>query len=76
MNRRSQRGYVDTAVVLECLKIGRDGCVRVRREAKINSDEYEKAGATMKAIDGLAEQLTGDPELFWIKMHRADVGGG
>ena len=76
MVRRSKRGHVNASVVLEMLEIGRNGCIRVRTEAKIHSEEYVKAGLAMKTIDSLAEELTGDPELFWINMHSMGTGHG
>jgi hypothetical protein len=35
--------------------------------AGYGSERYEKCEALRKAIDALAEELTGDPEFYWNK---------
>ena len=73
MVRRTQRGHVHKQQVLEKLREGRTGAIQVRKEAKINSPEYRAAGEVTKAIDALAETLTGNREYFWTKPHSAGV---
>lgn len=69
MGRRSGRGIINKKAALEALREGRSGAIRVHREAKINSPEYQAATAVTQAIDDLAEQLTGDREHFWTVPH-------
>ena len=42
----------------------RDALVGVRTEVVINSALYRAAGDAMKAIDAVAEEMTGDEEYF------------
>jgi len=67
--RRSQRGYINTKEVLQKLKQGRDGAIKVHREAKINGPEYQAASRVTEAIDDLAEELTGDRAYFHMRAH-------
>ena len=55
--------------VLEMLRIGRDGATRVLAGSPPFKERYNKASAILRAIDDLAEDLTGDRELFWDKPH-------
>jgi len=68
MSQRSKRGFVKKAEVLEKLAVGQAGAIQTHREAKINSPEYRAATGVTEAIDRLAEELTGDPTYFHIKM--------
>jgi len=62
-----RRGYIRKDVALLKLKTGRDAAIQVCREAKIKSDEYRAAIATVEAIDLLAETLTSDDHYFHEK---------
>lgn len=72
MSQRSKRGFVNKIEVLEKLSAGRAGAIQTHREAKINSPEYRAASGVTEAIDRLAEELTGDPKYFHIKMATND----
>lgn len=65
--RRS--GGIDKKRALEQLKVGRAGAVQIRREAKISSDTYRRAGVMLDAIDDLTEALTGDRAHFHTTPH-------
>ena len=67
--RRTKRGFINKQQVLEKLEEGRAGAIQIRREAKINSDEYRAAGEVSDAIDELAGKLTGDKTHFHLKGH-------
>ena len=69
--RRSRRGYVRKEKALIALKVGRDGAIKVCIEAKINTPEYRAAQRVSKAVDDLADALTGYPEFFWIRLARS-----
>ena len=64
MVRRSTRGFIDIERVLPRLREGREGAIKVRGTAKVNSKEYEAAGEVLDAIDNLAELLTDDCRHF------------
>lgn len=68
MIRRSGRGQVDRDTVLANLREGREGALLVCMKAKTGSAEYAAAGRVIEAIDGLAEVLTGNRELFWLPL--------
>ena len=67
MSRRSARGVIHTAEVLEKLRVGRAGSIDVVRQAKIGSKEQELAKYVIEAIDDLAARLTGDETYFHDK---------
>lgn len=67
--RRSQRGHVEVEAVMRFLQVGRDAAIKVRREAKIGSEQYRAAGLVTNAIDDLAEELVGDRTVFHTKNH-------
>ena len=67
MIQRTRRGTIKKSEVLTKLEVGRRGAVQVCTEAKINSDEYRRAGAVLTTIDDLTEELTGDRSHFHAK---------
>jgi len=73
MSQREKRGFIKAHEVLEKLRTGREGAIQTHREAKIGSSEYRAATEVTEAIDRLAEQLTGDPRYFHIKMAQASM---
>jgi hypothetical protein len=74
MVRRSGRGSINRAQVLERLRIGREGAIQIQREAKIGSPEYQSAETLMRAIDSVAALLTGDDAYFRLGNHGHGVG--
>ena len=66
---RGRRSSFTVPEVLECLKAGRDGAVKVMAGVRPFGDTYKKALALTEAVDDLAEDLTGDRETFWDKGH-------
>ena len=76
MTRRTKRGSIDKNAVLRKLREARDGAILVRREAAINSTEYEVAGRLNDAVDDMVEALTGDREYFWEKWPAPVPGPG
>ena len=65
----ARRGTLNTFVILEALRDGRRGTVLVSSAAKINGTAYRKADIARKAIDDLAEELTGDEKILWAGQH-------
>jgi hypothetical protein len=66
---KGRRSPFRTPDALEKLRVGRDGAIMVCAGSKPFGDTYNKARALKEAIDDLAEDLTGDRELFWTKPH-------
>ena len=66
---RARRSSLDLPRTIENLKRGRDGAISVCAAVRPFSEDYNKAQAVTSAIDDLAEALTGDRELFWLKGH-------
>lgn len=69
MVRRPLRPSLNVYEALEKLKTGRDGALSVAHAVKFGSAQHVAAGNVTQAIDALAEQLTGDPEYFYLKAH-------
>jgi hypothetical protein len=69
MPRRFQRSDVppDEGAILDALGICRKVMVGALSKVRINGPVYVAAAAVIKAIDGLAAALTGDPQFFWDK---------
>ncbi len=57
-------GDDDIQQLLAGLRRGRDELVRIRRQTPIDSLFGAQADYVMKAIDGMAETITGDREYF------------
>jgi hypothetical protein len=49
----------------------RAACIRLMTEAPISSEAYQKAEALRRAVDDLAEALTGNREHFHLPPPRA-----
>lgn len=54
---------------LEVLREARPEMNRVHAETPYDSSTYRQAGEVNRAIDGMAEERTGDREFFWMKPH-------
>ena len=67
-------GLVDPAAELEKLRKYRKHLLWIGGRYRLTGPEYRAALRAVKALDELAEQLTGDRELYWIKV-RAEWGG-
>ena len=52
---------------LETLRACRRVMIQISCKVTINGPVYLAADAVMRAIDGLAAELTGDREYFWLK---------
>lgn len=55
--------------VLEGLKTARSAATQVHINTDFGSPLYCQASELTRAIDALAELLTGDPEHLWLKPH-------
>ena len=54
---------------LAALGRARDFAIQFRSAQRFGSDAMAKADALSEAIDGMAEQLTGDRQHFHLKSH-------
>lgn len=67
---RTRRGIISGKErILHALAAGRQACLDVNTQAKIHSAEDIAASKARKAIDELAEALTGNPAHFAPKGH-------
>jgi glutamine phosphoribosylpyrophosphate amidotransferase len=65
MARRSKRtGFLHPKQELEKLRSAREMLIAVHIHYPIHSDAYQRAGEALKAIDDLAEALSGDHGYF------------
>ena len=69
MSRRPRRFDLppDQTEILETLRACRRVMIEISCKVKINGPVYLAADNVMRAIDGLAGELTGDREFFWLK---------
>jgi hypothetical protein len=66
--RRPSFGPEQTARLLTAMRTVRNDALICGAAAGYHSDRHKKCEALQRAIDALAEELTGDPEFFWNKM--------
>jgi hypothetical protein len=67
--RPSFEGH-DRVTLLEFMERARHLALLCGAAAGYHSARHEKCEALQKAIDALAEDLTGDPQFYWIKPSR------
>jgi hypothetical protein len=65
--RRPSFGPDATARLLGAMRTARYDALICGAAGGYGSDRYRKREALQKAIDALAEELTGDPEFYWDK---------
>ncbi len=73
MIRRTKRSFSegDRRALLDAMEQCRKACVQTRTVAPIGGDVYQGAGELMRAVDEMAEVLTGDRTHFHGKSHSA-----
>jgi len=72
MSRRVKRphfSHEDERKLLEALGAARDWVSKCGAGAEVSSPRYRTCKAIQSAIDGLAEELTGDRGYFCLKAH-------
>jgi hypothetical protein len=67
--RRRYFSEGDRARFLEAIRLMRDACIDVSRQAPIGSTEYRAADTLRARLDDAVEALTGDRTRFWLKPH-------
>jgi len=71
MTRRGRRpsfGPEQTARLLTAMRTVRHDALICGAAGSYHSERHKKCEALQRAIGALAEDLTGDPEIYWNKM--------
>lgn len=67
--RRDSFGPRDEAALLDAMGAARNRVTHLCGAISPNSERYRLCDAVLEAIDGLAEDLTGDRRFFYAKPH-------
>jgi len=69
--RRNYIGLINPAQRLLALKPAREVLIDMSRAYALTSVEYRAIGDAIEAIDKLALVLANQPDLFFIRLHKA-----